>query len=90
MGGIILQNYTQFDLKITRSTLEIFAQLIDWNDLHHFEAMVQSCIQLLQNPEAQTLRNGAFNCVQAVASKGMECHQLKLDMLHHLNFIAII
>ena len=49
LGGIILQNFQSFETKTVKSTFEIFAQLIDWNELSIFEPMIQSCLQILQN-----------------------------------------
>ena len=50
-GTNILQNYQSLDLDTVKNTLDIFAQLIDWNELSYFESLVQSCIQFLQFPE---------------------------------------
>jgi hypothetical protein len=44
----------------------------------------------LQNPQAAALKNGAFNCVQAVVTKGMPDNQCKLDMIQQINFLPII
>jgi hypothetical protein len=76
---------------VTR-TLEIFSQLIDWNELTIFEGMVQSCIQLLQQDGTQIpqrLKNGAFNCISAVVCKGMDKTQ-KINLIRQLNFIPMI
>ena len=75
MSSTILENHAHFDPQVVKDTLNVFAQLIDWNDLQYFESMVKACIQFLQpdnNTVPKYMKNGAFNCVQAVVSKGMD------------------
>ena len=62
----VLMKYALMDQKIVQETLNIYAQLIDWNDLKYFESLVQSCIGFLQDQTGAVspqLKNGAFNCV---------------------------
>ena len=63
---IVLKNYQSFEPQVVQDTLYVFAQLIDWNELQHFENMVSTCIELLQSTGGQVtqgMKNGAFNSV---------------------------
>lgn len=68
----ILQNSELDDSTISRA-LDVLATLIDWNDLQYFESLCQRCFSILQSQDAnvtQPLKNGSFNCIQALVNKG--------------------
>lgn len=91
LSNTVLANYTQLDEALVARTLDVLAQLIDWNDLSYFESLVQSCISFLQQSGgvSQSLKNGAFNCVQAVVTKGMD-HLQKIQLIGQINFLEIL
>ena len=49
LGNTVLEHHAHFDPEVVKDTLNVFAQLIDWNDLAHFESIVKSCIQCLSD-----------------------------------------
>jgi hypothetical protein len=48
----VLENFQQFEPQVVKDTLDILAMLIDWTELHYFQAIIQEfCMQILQNPQ---------------------------------------
>ena len=76
----ILANFKSLKTETVERSLHILAQLIDWNELKFFVALVKDfCQPILNDPNtSQKLKNGAFNCVQACVSKGMRDHSEKI------------
>lgn len=44
----VIEKANQFDNEFIKETLDVFAQLIDWNELSHFEELIKNCINILQ------------------------------------------
>ena len=86
----VLANHHQFKPVRIKQTLYCLAQLIDWNELRYFEGLIMSCMALLKNTETrQVMKNGAFNCIQAAVSKGMD-YGLKIQVVEQLQFLDIV
>lgn len=87
----ILQNSELDDLTISRA-LDVLATLIDWNEIQYFESLCQRCFSILQSQDAnvtQPLKNGSFNCIQALVNKGQD-HAAKIDLIQQLTFLEIL
>lgn len=90
LSNTVLANHGLLDEALVARTLDVLAQLIDWNDLCYFESLIQGCYSFLQQAGvSQPLRNGAFNCVQAVVTKGMD-HVQKIQLIGQINFLEIL
>eukprot|EP00347_Sterkiella_histriomuscorum_P020494 403337586 len=82
----VLQNYTIFDEELVNNTLEVMAQLIDWNALELFGEQINIFKAFLQ---MKKFRNNALSCIHAIAYKGMD-YPLKVELLVNLGFLDIL
>ena len=86
----VLGNHQAFSEQEVENTLNVFAQLVDWNELAYFRALIQSCLGLLKTQNVpQAIHNGAINCVQAAVSKGMD-HAQKIELISQLNYLDVV
>jgi len=82
----VLPQYQQLEAKTIRQTLQVCAQLIDWNSLTLFGNLVQFFKGFLQYKE---YRAAAFDCLNAIVDKGMSEVE-KITVIDQLQFLEIL
>ena len=65
----VIANHAMFSAKTVKGTLKVLSQLIDWNELNLFEAVVQPCKEFVK---MKGYRAGGMACLGAIVGKGME------------------
>ena len=83
----VIENHGMFNEKTVKGALLVLSQLIDWNELQHFEAIVPPCQGFIkdQNP----YRSGGIACLCAIVGKGMDPN-MKVNVIHQLGYVGIL
>ena len=76
----VLVNYAVFDEETVNESLEVLADLVDWNSLELFGPTVPTFTAFLAN---NSYRTSAFVCVHSMIHKGMDYPQ-KVELIANL------